>query len=124
MKMTERFLVKPGKKVRLADHDPGASPGAKGKKESGPLLAENTARLSELQYLLYAENKRALLIVLQAMDAGGKDGTVRHVTGPMNPQSCKVTSFKAPTAEELDHDFLWRVHRAVPRAGEIGRAVV
>jgi PPK2 family polyphosphate:nucleotide phosphotransferase len=78
------------------------------------------ARLADAQELLYAENKRALLIVLQAMDAGGKDGTIRHVMNSINPQGCRVTSFKVPTAEELAHDFLWRIHKAVPRRGEIG----
>jgi PPK2 family polyphosphate:nucleotide phosphotransferase len=69
---------------------------------------------------MYAEDRRALLVVLQAMDAGGKDGTIRHVTAGLNPQGCRVTSFKAPSAEELDHDYLWRIHHAVPARGEFG----
>jgi len=120
MTFAERYVVKPGRKVRLSQLDPKDTAGLSGKAEARAALKENLQRLSELQYLLYAEGKRALLIVLQAMDAGGKDGTIRHVMGPMNPQSCKVTSFKAPTDEELAHDFLWRVHKAVPRYGEIG----
>ena len=76
--------------------------------------------IAELQQRLYAEGKRALLIILQGMDTSGKDGTVRHVLSGVNPQGCRVTSFKAPTAEELAHDFLWRIHRAVPAKGEIG----
>ena len=74
----------------------------------------------ELQHKLYAENKRSLLIVLQAMDAGGKDGTIRRVMGDLNPQGCKVTSFKVPSSEELAHDFLWRIHKQVPPKGSIG----
>jgi PPK2 family polyphosphate:nucleotide phosphotransferase len=82
-------------------------------------MKKNLKRLSELQYLLYAEGKRSVLVVLQALDAGGKDGTIRHVMGPLNPQSCSVVSFKTPTDEEMGHDFLWRIHRATPRAGQI-----
>ncbi|HBE72603.1 MAG TPA: polyphosphate kinase, partial [candidate division Zixibacteria bacterium] len=77
-------------------------------------------KLAKLQYLLYAENKHALLVILQGMDACGKDGTVRHVMHGVNPQACRVTSFKAPTSQELDHDFLWRIHQHVPPKGEIG----
>jgi PPK2 family polyphosphate:nucleotide phosphotransferase len=76
--------------------------------------------LRELQHLLYADRRHSLLIVLQALDAGGKDGTIRHVMSGVNPQGCEVTSFKAPSHEDLDHDFLWRVHHAVPRRGDIG----
>jgi PPK2 family polyphosphate:nucleotide phosphotransferase len=120
MKLSKRFIVVPGSKVKLSGRDPDDTAGYRRKQDAKAALAGNVKRLAELQYLLYAENRRALLVVLQAMDAGGKDGTIRHVMGPMNPQSCKVTSFKAPTEEELAHDFLWRIHRAVPRKGEIG----
>jgi PPK2 family polyphosphate:nucleotide phosphotransferase len=120
MKLTEKFLVKPGENVKLADHDAAFTAGLKDKDEAKDRLKKNIKRLSELQRLLYAENKHALLIVLQAMDAGGKDGTIRHVMSGVNPQGCTVTSFKAPSAEELDHDFLWRIHQAVPNKGEIG----
>jgi len=107
MDYTKELIVKPGSKVRLSD---------KGADFTGPYRS----KLAELQYRLYAESKRSVLVVLQGMDAAGKDGTIRHVMGPMNPQSCKVTSFKVPTAEELAHDFLWRIHKATPAAGEIG----
>jgi len=76
-------------------------------------------KLDELQYLLYAENRHALLVVLQGMDAGGKDGAIRHVFGSLNPQGVRVTSFKVPTAQELSHDFLWRIHKQVPQKGMI-----
>jgi len=75
-------------------------------------------RLAELQYLLYADNRHALLIVFQAMDAGGKDGTSRHVMSGLNPQGCTVTLFKVPSEEEAEHDFLWRIHKVAPRLGE------
>jgi len=120
MEFSERFVVKPGRDVDLTEWDPDDTAGFDRKKQAKPVIKENLKRLSELQYLLYAENKRAVLVVLQAMDAAGKDGTIRHVMGPLNPQSCRVVSFKAPTEEELAHDFLWRIHRAAPRKGEIG----
>lgn len=119
MDFTKRYIVTPGTKVKLDKYDPNDTAKVK-KKEARNLKKANLKRLSELQYLLYAEHKRAVLIVLQAMDAGGKDGTIRHVIGPLNPQGCPVTSFKAPTQEELDHDFLWRIHEAVPGKGEVG----
>lgn len=118
--MTERYRVEPGQKVKLAERDPGDTSGCKDKEQARKTTEQNLARLSELEYLLYAESKHSVLIMLQAMDAGGKDGTIRRVMGPLNPQSCKVTSFKTPSEEELSHDFLWRIHRAVPRKGEIG----
>lgn len=120
MKLTSKFIVKPKQKVKLSDHDPGHTPGFKRKRDAEKHLKHNIDRLDELQYLLWAENKHALLIVLQAMDAAGKDGTIRHVMTGVNPQGCKVTPFKAPSDEELDHDFLWRIHKAVPGKGEIG----
>jgi PPK2 family polyphosphate:nucleotide phosphotransferase len=119
MNFTERFRVEPDTKVTLSKWDPDDTAGFADKQSVEKRMKRNLKRLSELQYLLYAESKRSLLIVLQAMDAGGKDGTIRHVMGPLNPQSCSVVSFKTPTAEELAHDFLWRIHRAMPRAGEI-----
>jgi len=120
MDFAEQFRVRPGTKVRLADHDPGFTKPYASKKDARKHTAQHVAELEKLQYLLYAESKRSLLIVLQAMDAGGKDGTIRHVMGPINPQGCQVTSFKVPTPEELAHDFLWRIHKAVPRHGQIG----
>jgi PPK2 family polyphosphate:nucleotide phosphotransferase len=120
MKYHKRFRVKPGARVRLAEHDPDDTGGLRDKSEAEKPMQKNLERLSELQYLLYAEGRRALLIVLQAMDAGGKDGTIRHVMSGLNPQGCRVTSFKAPSATELAHDFLWRIHAAAPAKGEIG----
>lgn len=118
--MSQKYRVEPGQKVRLSQWDPSDTGGCEGKAMALKEIKKNLKRLAELEYLLYAENKRSVLIVLQAMDAGGKDGTIRHVMGPLNPQSCKVTSFKTPSVEELSHDFLWRIHKAVPRKGEIG----
>lgn len=119
-RMSQKYRVEPGQKVKLAVWDPDEKGDFAGKAQARQAMEKNLSRLAELEYLLYAENKRSVLIVLQAMDAGGKDGTIRHVMGPLNPQSCKVTSFKAPSVEELSHDFLWRVHQAVPRKGQIG----
>lgn len=120
MDFAERFAVAPGSKVDLSKFDPADTDGFKKGDEVQERVAKNLDCISKLQYDLYAENKRSLLIVLQAMDAGGKDGTIRHVCSAMNPQGCHVTAFKAPTPEELEHDFLWRIHREVPRRGEIG----
>ena len=120
MRFCERFLVAPGAKVDLSDHDPDFCAGLGDKEHAPQRLDRFHKHLADLQELLYAENRRALLIVLQAMDAGGKDGTIRHVMGSVNPQGCRVTSFKVPTPEELAHDFLWRIHKAVPRHGQIG----
>ena len=119
MNLIHKLIVKPCSKAKLADWDADYTANFKSKEQSLELLEKNLKKLAELQYLLYAENKHAILVVLQAMDAGGKDGTIRTVMGPMNPQSCKVTSFKGPTDEELAHDFLWRIHRFVPRKGEV-----
>jgi PPK2 family polyphosphate:nucleotide phosphotransferase len=114
------MLVNAGTQVNLADYDPGYTGEFQDKAAAKAELKRNTKRLRELQEVMWAEGKHALLIVLQAMDAGGKDGTIKHVMRGVNPQGCQVTSFKAPTDEELDHDFLWRVHKATPRRGYIG----
>ncbi|MCP3968624.1 MAG: polyphosphate kinase 2 family protein [Lentisphaerae bacterium] len=119
MDYRKKFLVKPGSKVNLNKIDPDFTDVYENKEEALEQLEQNTAKLAELQYKLYSENKQSLLIVLQAMDAGGKDGTIKHVMGPMNPQSCRVHSYKQPSSEELDHDFLWRIHRFAPRNGEV-----
>jgi len=118
MKLKHRLVVEPGKKARLADRNPDTTPGVKDKDAAEEALQKNTARLAELQYLLYAENKHSVLIVFQALDAGGKDGTIRHVMSSLNPQGTAVTSFKVPSTEEAAHDFLWRIHKATPRKGE------
>ena len=118
--MTQPFLVPSGAQINLADYDPGFSADYQTKRDTKVELKRNTKRLQELQQVMWAEGKHALLIVLQALDAGGKDGTIRHVMRGVNPQGCQVTSFKVPTKEELDHDYLWRVHKATPRRGYIG----
>ena len=119
MDYRKQLRVKPGEKVRLNKLDPADT----GKHESEAEAKEETEhRLKELahqQILLYAEHKHSVLIVLQAMDAGGKDGTIRHVFSGVNPQGVDVASFKQPTPIELAHDFLWRVHPQAPRAGQI-----
>jgi len=119
--MQHPTMVEPGTEVRLSDHDPDFREDLK-KKSSEVKKRRNAAldRIYELQERLWAEGTRALLIVLQAMDAGGKDGTIRHVMRGLNPQGVCVAGFKQPTPEELAHDFLWRVHQRVPRHGQIG----
>lgn len=117
MDIAKQFIVKPGRRVRLDEWDPEETLGFS---KNQDLLERNVAKLNELQHLLYADRQHALLIVLQGLDAAGKDGTIRHVMSGVNPQGCQVTSFKAPTQEELDHDFLWRIHQAVPGRGMIG----
>lgn len=120
MKLSKELIVPPGAKLRLDRRDPAATPEVNDKQAAVEIVEANTKRLAEHQYLLYAEGKRAVLIVIQAMDAGGKDGIIRHVMTGLNPQGCRVTSFKVPSSEELHHDFLWRIHKAVPAAGEVG----
>lgn len=118
--MTQSLLVPAGSQVHLADYDPGET-GAYGDKAAAKAEQKKmVGRLQDLQEVLWAEGKHALLIVLQAMDAGGKDGTIKHVFRGINPQGCQVTGFKVPTKEELAHDFLWRIHRAAPGRGQIG----
>jgi PPK2 family polyphosphate:nucleotide phosphotransferase len=119
MDFRKRFVVK-GKKFRLADQDPGDTAGITDQKVAETQSAENTEKLAKLQQKLYADQKYAILVVLQATDAGGKDGTVKHVMSGVNPQGCSVTSFKQPTELEKEHDFLWRVHQAAPSRGKIG----
>jgi len=116
---TENFRVNPGTKVRLRDWDPGVN-GDLGRDEAEARTVGLYAELSRLQELLYADGRHRLLVVLQAIDAGGKDGTIRAVFTGVNPQGVQVTSFKAPTSDELAHDYLWRVHQHVPRDGHIG----
>ncbi len=114
------YRVEPGSRVDLAQWDPEDQTAFEGGKKKGVReLDKLRERLDELQALLYAEHEHKVLVVLQAMDAGGKDGTIRSVFEGVNPQGVKVTSFKVPTALELDHDYLWRVHRHTPGKGEI-----
>jgi PPK2 family polyphosphate:nucleotide phosphotransferase len=118
--MTQPLTVPPGKKIRLEDFDPAYTGKLKNKAQAESELTKNIECLDELGYRLYAENRRSLLLILQGMDTSGKDGTIRHVMRGFNPQSCQVTSFKQPSIEELNHDFLWRVARAMPRRGNVG----
>jgi PPK2 family polyphosphate:nucleotide phosphotransferase len=117
--LARELIVKPGSKIKLDKLDPGDTFGYD-KKDSADLLAKNIERLSALQYMLYAEGRRSLLVVLQGIDAGGKDGTIRHVMSGLNPQGVDVTSFKVPEGAEKRHDYLWRVHNAVPEWGKMG----
>ena len=122
------FRVTPGKKIRLKDYDTGwmQAEGLKelGKEESkqkaSAMLEQSLAELSNMQQLLYADDRYSLLIVFQAMDAAGKDGTIKHVMSGVNPQGCQVFSFKKPSVEELDHNFLWRFMKSLPERGRIG----
>lgn len=116
----DQFRVEPGKKWKLADVDPSSTWNLNSKQEANGMLQKNIADLADLQIKLAAESKRALLVILQGMDAGGKDGTIRHVMTGVNPQGCRVTSFKVPAGVETEHDYLWRIHQAAPRFGEIG----
>jgi PPK2 family polyphosphate:nucleotide phosphotransferase len=117
---TKELMVKPGKKVKLAKFDPEETLGWAKNHAMKASLDMAIKKLDHLQYLLYANRKHALLSVFQGRDAAGKDGTIRHVMSGVNPQGCTVTSFKAPSPEEAAHDYLWRVHRAVPEYGNFG----
>ncbi len=116
----DHFIVPPGKKIRLKDYDPRFTGKFKNKEEASEKLRKDIERLAKYQDVLYAQNTYALLVILQAMDAAGKDGAIRHVMSGANPQGTQVYSFKAPSAEELDHDFLWRSMKALPERGRIG----
>ena len=114
------YRVDDGRKFRLKDFDPGDSSGLKSKKHAEQELPRGIERLSELQDKLYAQDRWAILLIFQAMDAAGKDGAIKHVMSGVNPQGCQVYSFKQPSAEELNHDFLWRTSKCVPERGRIG----
>jgi PPK2 family polyphosphate:nucleotide phosphotransferase len=116
--LAERLQVR-GRATRLADWKPDSTPGCKDKGQSAERLTENLKRIDVLQYRLHGEARQSLLIVLQGMDSAGKDGLIRNVLTIFNPQGCKVWPFKVPTLEEKSHDFLWRIHRAAPGAGEV-----
>ena len=121
MKITfNDYRVKPGKKVKLEQWPTMGKPVCPSDKEYRRTLADHVKQLSELQQLHYAENRYALLIIFQGMDASGKDGAIRHVMSGVNPEGCEVHSFKQPSAEELEHDFLWRTTRVLPERGRIG----
>ena len=119
MDFHDELIVRPGRKIDIRKIDAAENYGWNDKESMVGRLAENAKRLQELQYRIYAENRQSLLIVLQAMDAGGKDGTINHVLWSMNPQGCRSQSFKVPPNLESAHDFLWRIHKAVPANGEV-----
>ena len=119
MTYAQQFRVAPGRKVSLADVDPGFHGKHESSERAAGEIADNLVALRRLQYTLYAEKAHALLIVLQGIDAAGKDGVCRHVVTAMSPQGCTVVPFKQPTPEEHGHDFLWRVHRHAPEVGQV-----
>jgi PPK2 family polyphosphate:nucleotide phosphotransferase len=117
---TKELMVKPGKKVKLGKFDPNETLGWGKNHTMKASLDKAIKKLDHQQYLLYANRKHALLVVFQGRDAAGKDGTIRHVMSGVNPQGCSVTAFKGPSPQEAAHDYLWRVHHAVPGYGDIG----
>jgi PPK2 family polyphosphate:nucleotide phosphotransferase len=120
-KLAERFRIDKPDSFRLADIDPRDTAGLEiGKEEAGDMLKESIQRLSDLQDVLYAQDRWAVLAIFQAIDAAGKDGVIKHVMSGVNPAGCQVYSFKAPSSQELDHDFLWRSTVAMPERGRIG----
>jgi len=118
--LAKAFRVTDGRQFRLKDWDPDDTRGLKSREKAQEALTQGIARLSEDQDKLYAQDRWALLLIFQAMDAAGKDSTIKHVMSGVNPQGCHVSSFKAPSAEELDHDFMWRATRRLPERGQIG----
>jgi PPK2 family polyphosphate:nucleotide phosphotransferase len=123
--IVQKFLVRPGKKLKLKEHDPawdGDDRIAKAKRKqiAAEVLSQDVTALAEAQELLYADDSWSLLVIFQALDAAGKDGTIKHVMSGINPQGCQVYSFKQPSSEELDHTFLWRCMKALPERGRIG----
>jgi PPK2 family polyphosphate:nucleotide phosphotransferase len=116
----DALIVPPGKRIRLKDFDPAYTGKYQSKEEAREKLETDSARLAKYQDVLYAQDTYALLIIFQALDAAGKDGTIKHVMSGINPQGTQVFSFKQPSAEELDHDYLWRYHKAAPERGRIG----
>ncbi|HOX57468.1 MAG TPA: polyphosphate kinase 2 family protein [Candidatus Paceibacterota bacterium] len=118
--LVKRYRIADDKKFRLADISPADTWKIKSKDRAQEWLEDGIARLRELQDKLYAQDQWALLLIFQAMDAAGKDGTIKHVMSGVNPQGCQVFPFKAPSAEELDHDFLWRTTKCLPERGRIG----
>ncbi|MGA8150072.1 MAG: polyphosphate kinase 2 family protein [Terriglobales bacterium] len=119
-KLAKPYQVGDGKKFRLKDFDPGDTNGLRSKEHAQKLLEQGIASMTALQDKLYAQDCWSVLLIFQAMDAAGKDGAVKHVMSGVNPQGCQVFSFKAPSSEELNHDFLWRTMQRVPERGKIG----
>ncbi len=119
MNFVQRFRVAPGTHLKLKDIDPGLKDDLGSRNDAEKQTEELRQKLREQQELLYSDGRFSLLICLQGMDTGGKDGTINHVMSSMNPQGCRVVGFKQPSVEEAAHDFLWRIHRAVPARGEV-----
>jgi PPK2 family polyphosphate:nucleotide phosphotransferase len=119
-KFARPYRIDDGEHFRLKDIDPADTAGIDDKKAAREALEAGILALAEMQERLYAQDRRALLLIFQAMDAAGKDGAIKHVMSGVNPQGCQVYSFKAPSAEELDHDYLWRTSRSLPERGRIG----
>jgi len=120
MRLAEPHCITDGKKFRLKDCDCADTSGVKNKKEAEKLLEESSKIVSSMQELLFAQDRWAMLLIFQGMDAAGKDGAIKHVMTGVNPQGCDVHAFKQPTHEELDHDYLWRCHKLLPERGKIG----
>jgi len=119
-RLAEPFCITKGEKFRLKDWDPAATTGVKNKQHAQNILDAREGVLSRLQEKLYAQDRWALLVVLQALDAAGKDGVIKHVMSGVNPQGCDVHAFKSPSNEELNHDYLWRTQKCIPERGKIG----
>ena len=119
-KLSKPYRIEHGKKFRLKDFDPASTAHIHSKQHAQELLAKGIAEMAELQGKIYAQDRWAVLLIFQAMDAAGKDGAIKHVMSGVNPQGCQVYSFKAPSTEELDHDYLWRTMKCLPERGHIG----
>jgi PPK2 family polyphosphate:nucleotide phosphotransferase len=119
-RIAEPYCITKGEKFRLKDFDPAETNGVKSKEHAEKILARRVGLLSDMQEKLYAQDRWALLLIFQAMDAAGKDGAIKHVMSGVNPQGCDVHAFKSPSAEELNHDYLWRAHKCIPERGQIG----
>src|SRR5205809_333849 len=119
-RIIEPYCISNGGKFRLRDHDPADTNSVKNKQAAQSLLEDGIVCLSHMQEKLYAQDRWALLLIFQAMDAAGKDGAIKHVMSGVNPQGCEVHAFKSPSVEELNHDYLWRNHKVVPERGKIG----
>ena len=119
-KLAEVFRVSKGEEFRLKDFDPAGTYGMKDKEKATKALQQSVELLSHFQEKLYAQDRWAMLLIFQAMDAAGKDGAIKHVMSGINPQGCSVTAFKQPSHEELAHGYLWRAHKALPERGKLG----
>src|SRR5712671_6408216 len=119
-RIVKKYCITRGEHFRLKDFDPADTNGVKSKQHAEDILERRVGLLSDMQEKLYAQDRWALLLIFQAMDAAGKDGAIKHVMSGVNPQGCDVSSFKSPSNEELDHDYLWRTHKCIPARGKIG----